>query len=172
MTVLFRLLLGVIAAAGALIALMTAFPTEPFTSTLRSLGCSGVSYEVAEHRDGLVLAVSTTKCPELVTPERVARAVWTVSPYDVDFVSTTVWQGARPVDAVLSAAELRASTGVDLAGLPRPEKRVSAGSAIGETAARVVPVVAFGMMLCALMACRRLVRRGVIRPAIVLSVRR
>ncbi|GAA4561107.1 hypothetical protein [Pseudonocardia xishanensis] len=167
----FRLLLGVIAAAGVLIALMTAFPTEPFTSTLRSLGCSGVSYQVAEHRNGLVLAVSTTKCSELLTPERVARAVWTVSPYDVDFVSTTFWRGGHTVDVVLSAAELRASTGVDLASLPRPEKRVSAGSAIGETAARVVPVLALGAAGCALLACRRLIR-GVIRAGIVLNVRR
>lgn len=173
MTVLFRLLLATAAVVGGLLAVMAAFPSEPFTHAARSLGCVGhVSYEVDDRGGGLVLAVSSTGCPASLVPEEVAEAAWTASTYDVDAVSATIWRGGQPADAVMGAAELKAATGVERAGLPRPAGRVGPGTALSGVAARVVPVLALAVAGCAALSVRRLARRGLLRPGIVVSVRR
>lgn len=173
MTVLLRLLLVAAAVIGGLLAVMAAFPSEPFTHAARSLGCAGhVSYEVDDRGGGLVLAVSSTGCPASLAPEAVAEAAWTASTYDVDAVSATIWRGGQVEDAVIGAAELEAATGVDLAGLPRPAGRLGPGAALSDVAARVVSVLAVAAAGSAALSVRRLARRGLLRPGIVVSVRR
>ncbi|SDG76813.1 hypothetical protein [Pseudonocardia oroxyli] len=172
MTVLFRLLLAAAAVVGGLLAVMAAFPSEPFTHAARSLGCAGdVSYEVADRGGGVILAVSSTGCPASLAPEALAKAAWTASTYDVDFVSATIWRGWQPADTVMGAAELKAVTGVELAGHPRPAGRIGPGTALSEVAARVVPVLALAAAGCAALRVRR-VARELLHAGTSVSVRR